>query len=138
MARWYVISQKMASHLPPSSSVISLDHPGRELPNRTPLPEKVRRCVEALSRNLPVDEIWLFGSCSRETASPESDIDLFAVFPDDHGIADPTLAAVRAISRERAKLRADVLILSRSDWEKEKARPFGIYRGHPRRWESDL
>lgn len=90
---------------------------------------RITQCVQALTSKLPVEEIWLFGSCARGTATDQSDVDLLTVLPDDHGVDRPALAAVRAISRERAGLDADVVVITRAAWENHKQCPFGLYQG---------
>lgn len=91
------------------------------------LQRKIGKCIEALRQNLPVHEIWLFGSCARGEVTPDSDIDLLTVLDDNHGLARPGLTATAAISRQHAKLRADVLVLTASQWRREMTSPFGIY-----------
>ena len=76
--------------------------------------EKLSECVEALVRSLPVEEIWLFGSQATGTAQEDSDIDLLVILPDHHGIERPNLAAIRAISRLRKGIRADVAVFRRA------------------------
>lgn len=99
------------------------------LPALTAEARRITQCVRALTSKLPVEEIWLFGSCARGTATDQSDVDLLTVLPDDHGVDRPSLAAVRAISRERAGLDADVIVITRAAWENHKQRPFGLYQG---------
>ena len=49
-----------------------------------------RRAVEALRAKLPVREVWLFGSHADGRAKKHSDMDLFVVLADDHGLKKST------------------------------------------------
>jgi uncharacterized protein len=85
------------------------------------------RIVTALRQAVPVEEIWLFGSCARGVAKPDGDLDLLLVLADGHGLARPTLACYRAIRRLHTGIPTDVLAISRSRWEREKAEAFGLF-----------
>ena len=84
------------------------------------------RFLAALRRELPVEEVWLFGSCARGDAQPDSDLDLLVVLADGHGLARPTLACYRAIRRLHSGIPTDVLAIPRTRWEREQAEPFGL------------
>jgi predicted nucleotidyltransferase len=86
-----------------------------------------RRLVEALRQAVPVEEVWLFGSCARDDAKPDSDLDLLVVLSDDHGLARPTLACYRALRKLHTGMPVDVVAVSRSRWEREQAQPFGLF-----------
>lgn len=85
------------------------------------------RSVAALRQALPVEEVWLFGSCARGEAKPDSDLDLLVVLADDHGLARPTLACYRAIRRLRSGIPTDVMAISKRRWEQACAHPFGLF-----------
>jgi predicted nucleotidyltransferase len=85
------------------------------------------RVVSALRRAVPVEEVWLFGSCARGDARGDSDLDLLVVLADDHGLARPTLACYRAIRKLHTGIPTDVMAISRSRWEREQAQPFGLF-----------
>lgn len=87
----------------------------------------IDRIVAALRQAVPVEEIWLFGSCARGDAKPDSDLDLLVVLADDHGLARPTLACYRAIRKLHTGIPADVMALARRRWEHEQAHPFGLF-----------
>jgi predicted nucleotidyltransferase len=78
----------------------------------------VDRIVSALRQTLPVEEIWLFGSCARGNAGRDSDLDLLVVLADDHGLARPTLACYRAIRKLHTGIPVDVMAISCSRWER--------------------
>ncbi len=86
----------------------------------------VERVVAALRGAVPVEEVWLFGSCARGDAKPDSDLDLLVVLADDHGMARPNLACFKAVNRLPEIPPADVLAISRSRWERERGHPFGL------------
>jgi predicted nucleotidyltransferase len=85
------------------------------------------RAVTALLEQLPVEEIWMFGSCARGMARSDSDLDLLVVLEDGHGILRPTAECFRILFCLRDVVPTDVVALSRSQWEHEKAHPFGMY-----------
>jgi hypothetical protein len=85
------------------------------------------RCVAALVQALPVEEIWLFGSCARGEAAADSDVDLMVVLADDHGLPRPNLAAFKVVASIRNHPPADVIAITKSQWEYERAHPFGVY-----------
>jgi len=85
------------------------------------------RCVAALRQAVPVEEVWLFGSCARGKATPESDLDLLVVLRDDHGLARPHLECYRAIRGLYSGIPADVLAISSTQWQREQASPFGLF-----------
>ncbi len=83
------------------------------------------RLVTALRQAVPVEEIWLFGSCARGDAQPGSDLDVLVVLPDDHGLARPTLECYRAIQRLHSGVPVDVVATTRSFWVRDSADGFG-------------
>ena len=85
------------------------------------------RVVSALRRAVPVEEVWLFGSCARGDARGDSDLDLLVVLADDHGLARPNLDCYRAIRKLHTGIPTDVMAISRSRWEREQAQPFGLF-----------
>lgn len=86
-----------------------------------------RRAVEALRAKLPVREVWLFGSHAEGKANEHSDVDLFVVLPDDHGLARPNLECFRAVSRLTNRPPVDVVTLNESRWNDAKYRTFGLW-----------
>ena len=87
----------------------------------------VSRIVAALRRAVPVEEVWLFGSCARGDAKGESDLDLLVVLADDHGLARPTLACYRALRQLHTGVPVDVMAIPKTRWEREQAQPFGLF-----------
>ena len=85
------------------------------------------RVVAALRQAVPVEEVWLFGSCARGDARNDSDLDLLVVLADDHGLARPNLACFKAVNHLPEIPPADVLAISKSRWERERAHPFGLF-----------
>ena len=87
----------------------------------------VERAVSALRGAVPVEEVWLFGSCARGDTKPDSDLDLLVVLADDHGLARPTLACFKAVNHLPDVPPADVVAISKSRWRQERAHPFGLF-----------
>ena len=85
------------------------------------------RLISALRQAVPVEEIWLFGSCAHGNAGRDSDLDLLVVLADNHGLARPTLACFKAVNHLSDVPPADVLAISKSRWEQERAHPFGLF-----------
>ena len=83
--------------------------------------------VAALRQAVPVEEVWLFGSCARGEGGPDSDLDLLVVLADDHGLARPTLACYRAIRQLHSGVPTDVVAISSRQWQREQASPFGLF-----------
>lgn len=84
------------------------------------------RSLAALRQVVPLEELWVFGSCARGEAKPDSDLDLLVVLADNHGLARPNLACYRAIRRLHTGIPTDVMAVSKSRWEAESARPSGL------------
>jgi hypothetical protein len=85
------------------------------------------RCVAALVEQLPVEEVWLFGSCARGEATDDSDVDLLVVLADGHGLARPNLASFQSAAKVRHRPPLDVIAITQSQWAYEQAHPFGLY-----------
>lgn len=85
------------------------------------------RALAALRQSLPVEEVWLFGSCARGEAEPDSDLDLLVVLAEDHGVARPNLACYQVVARIWPRPPVDVVAISRSRWEQEQRHPFGLF-----------
>ncbi|MCX7722770.1 MAG: nucleotidyltransferase domain-containing protein [Verrucomicrobiae bacterium] len=109
------MSQQLQAQLPDLTRVFGANAAG-----------VIERIIDALCRAVPVEEIWLFGSCARGTAGPDSDLDLLVVLSDDHGLARPTLACYRALRQLRTRIPMDVLAITRSRWERDRAEGFGL------------
>jgi hypothetical protein len=85
------------------------------------------RCIAALVDELPVEEVWVFGSHARREATDNSDLDLLVVLADGHGLARPNLASFQAVAKVRHRPPLDVIALTQSQWACEQAHPFGLY-----------
>jgi hypothetical protein len=85
------------------------------------------RALAALRETLPVAEVWIFGSCARGDATPDSDLDLLVVLTDDHGLQQPNLACYRAIRKRRSGIPTDDMAISQSRWDQEQTDPFGLF-----------
>jgi hypothetical protein len=80
-----------------------------------------------LVNELPVEEVWVFGSSARGEATDNSDLDLLVVLEDGHGLARPNLAAFKSAARVRHRPPLDVVAITHSQWAYERAHPFGLY-----------
>ena len=99
-------------------------------PQRTPPPEIAefcRRAVEALRAKLPVREVWLFGSYAEGKAKPDSDVDLFVVLADDHGLKRPSLECYSVVSELKDRPATDVTMLTETYWNHPRYRSFGLW-----------
>ena len=99
-------------------------------PQRTPPPDIAdfcRRAVEALRAKVPVREVWLFGSYAEGKAKPDSDVDLFVVLADDHGLKQPFGDCWDAIKDIRPRPPIDVATLDESYWHHPRYRSFGLW-----------
>ena len=99
-------------------------------PQRTPPPEIAefcRRAVEALRAKVPVREVWLFGSYAEGKAKRDSDVDLFVVLADDHGLKSPKAACSAIFDGLKLQARVDVHTLNESYWHHPRYRHFGLW-----------
>ena len=81
--------------------------------------------ITALRNAVPVEEIWMFGSCARGEAEPCSDLDLLVVLSDGNGLARPNLECYRAIQRLHSGVPIDVVATTKSAWERDGKDGFG-------------
>ena len=87
------------------------------------LPEIVRRLREALAP----ETIYLYGSCSRGTMGPDSDIDLLVVVPEsDLSFFERGAVAYRALRRIGVPI--DVQVYTRAEFETRAALPVSFER----------
>jgi len=70
---------------------------------------------------LDPEEVWLFGSCARETHGAESDWDLMAVLPDTAADRQLDIAAVWADFRELRRKRIEVIPIRRRDFDENRS-----------------
>lgn len=85
------------------------------------------RVLAALRQALPVEEVWLFGSCARGEAKPDSDLDLLVVLAEGHGLTRPNLACFQVVARIWPRPPVDVIAISKCRWEQEQRHPFGLF-----------
>ena len=89
--------------------------------------EFLSKCVETLTHALPVEEVWLFGSCTEGKPTTDSDVDLFVVLADDHRLLRPNLAAFQVVAGFPNRPPVDVVSTTKSQWEYEQSHPFGVF-----------
>lgn len=85
--------------------------------SHTVVPMVPRRFIERIVEALCVDEIWLFGSRARGTASAQSDWDFLVVIDDASPEADLDLKAVWKKLADLRVERVDVFPVRKSDFE---------------------
>lgn len=98
-----------------------------KIPLKPEVAEFCARAVAALRAKLPVREVWLFGSQAEGTANRHSDVDLFVVLPDDHGLKRPGLECYRAVSQLDKRPAVDVISLTQAYWHHPRYRSFGMW-----------
>ena len=85
------------------------------------------RAIGTLVRNMPVEEIWLFGSQAKGNAGADSDLDLLLVLDDQHGLVRPARRALQVLRPIRQSQGVDLVAIPRRTWQERCARPVGIY-----------
>lgn len=82
----------------------------------------LRPLVARLREALGAEEVWLFGSRARGTATSDSDWDLLVVVPD--GVSDEALEPVAVWRLRRASpLPTELLVCRRSDFDEDRETP---------------
>jgi predicted nucleotidyltransferase len=76
---------------------------------------QILACLDAIRRQLPVLEVWIFGSTARGEANEDSDLDLLVVLPEDHKVERPCYQAKLAIAQARTGVPTDVVIITESE-----------------------
>jgi predicted nucleotidyltransferase len=110
--------------MPTHASISGLNAQTLEL-----LPRQFQREVVHLVKALLVgegregfalDELWVFGSWARGEASWRSDVDLLALVADSATHYNLNVQAVELIAQSPAVLPYDILVLRKSEWEREQ------------------
>lgn len=74
--------------------------------------------AERLLRDLPAEEVWLFGSQARGDATADSDIDLLVLMEDSD--LPPYKRAILAGSLvSNIRFPKDIVVLTRREWQKQ-------------------
>ena len=71
-------------------------------------------CLDALLPTIPLQELWLFGSCARGEQRDNSDIDLLLLLKDGHTIKKPNLAARKALNQSKALISYHAICIPQS------------------------
>ena len=85
------------------------------------------RAIGALVENMPVEEIWLYGSQATGSAGPDSDLDLLLVLDDRHGFVRPARRALQVLRPIRESQGVDLMAIPRRTWQERCVRPVVIY-----------
>jgi len=85
------------------------------------------QAVATLLQNMPVEEIWLFGSQATGHAGADSDVDLLVVLDDQHGLLRPAQRALQVLRPIRQSQGVDLVAIPRRTWQERCSRPVGIY-----------
>jgi predicted nucleotidyltransferase len=85
------------------------------------------QAVGTLVQNMPVEEIWLFGSQATGHAGADSDVDLLVVLDDQHGLLRPAQRALQVLRPIRQSQGVDLVAIPRRTWQERRSRPVGIY-----------
>lgn len=91
--------------------------------------QDLQRCVQEVSTDPEVSEIWIYGSCAKGNPSPESDVDLLVVKTES---SPPSrrmgLEIARKVSRLKLNLPIETAVVSRELFVRRMKKPFGIYQ----------
>lgn len=89
------------------------------------LPAEARVIGERLKEALGAERIYLFGSHARGTAGPDSDLDFLVVVPSStktrYERAVDALRSIRGFGGA-----SDIIVLTRTEWEKELKAPCSL------------
>jgi len=87
--------------------------------------ETAQAIANRLLRELPAEEVWLFGSLARGDAGPDSDLDLLAVTLESSQTRyERAVSARRLVSDFHAP--KDIVVLTREEWEKDLRVPSSL------------
>ncbi len=81
--------------------------------------EATQAIANRLLRELPAEEVWLFGSQARGDAGPDSDLDLLAVVEESE---IPSYQRAREAHAIVADIRfpKDIIVLTRKEWLRQE------------------
>ena len=99
-----------------------------KLPPKPGAEAELTRCIQEVSQDPEIAEIWLYGSCARGTPTAESDVDLLVV---KSATAAPNrrmgLEMARKISRLKLNLPVEAVVVTKDLLLERLKKPFGIY-----------
>lgn len=72
-----------------------------------------------LLRELPAEEVWLFGSQARGDSGPDSDLDLLAVVGDSDLPRYQRARRAHAIAAD-IRYPKDIVVLTRKEWRRQE------------------
>lgn len=79
---------------------------------------------DIIVKSVPVEWIYLFGSYARGTPSPDSDLDLYVVIPEDADIREiDAVRVIRRAIRDKKTVPVDVVVGKRNRFDERKSAP---------------
>ena len=84
--------------------------------------KKITEIVSALKAEFKPSRLFLFGSRSNDTATPDSDYDFVVVVPKNTKSRAENMEKARQLLHKKCKISADVFVYSQeefADWEDE-------------------
>ncbi|HEY5895156.1 MAG TPA: nucleotidyltransferase domain-containing protein [Chthoniobacterales bacterium] len=87
--------------------------------------EAAQAMAERLLRDLPAEEVWLFGSQARGDATPDSDVDVLAIVPDSTESRYRRAVTAHGLLAD-VHFPKDIIVLTRREWEKELKVPSSL------------
>jgi predicted nucleotidyltransferase len=108
--------------------VINLDRLSLPPCSRDPARE-LARVVDALIKDFGAERVVAFGSCTRGESTRHSDVDLCVIYDQERipPVQAPRLAD-RCVSRVNPLLSTDLFVVPMERWEREKSKPWGLWR----------
>lgn len=87
--------------------------------------ESAQAIAERLRRELPAEEVWLFGSQARGDAGPDRDLDLLAVMAGSLQTRYERAVTARRLVSD-ISVSKDIVVLTRKEWEKDLRVPSSL------------
>lgn len=81
--------------------------------------ETAQVIADRLVRDLPAEEVWLFGSQARSDAGPDSNLDLLAVVTASELPRHHRARRAHALISD-IRYPKDIIVLTREEWERQE------------------
>ena len=75
--------------------------------------------AERLLRDLPAEEVWLFGSQARGEANQDSDMDILAIVEESEMPAYQRVRQAHAVVAD-IRIPKDIIVLTRDEWRRQE------------------
>lgn len=86
----------------------------------------LQKCIEILARDFEAEEVWLYGSCAKQTTHPDSDLDLMVV-REMKNTKKPSLEALKLLRPYHNEIGIDLFVISPEIWNERRKNPNGVY-----------